>query len=58
MRTTRTMVIGSIVYALVFILSAYALRGRAVGIWIQGVLLVVWTVCFSYWTARFPRRSC
>ncbi len=58
MSTKRTMLIGSIVWALVFMLSAYLSRGRPVGTWIQGVLFVVWTVCFSFWTARLPRRSC
>ena len=58
MRKTRTMLIGSVVWVLVFVLSAYVCRGRAVGLWIQGVLLVVWAGCFSYLTAGLPRRSC
>jgi ABC-type multidrug transport system permease subunit len=52
------MLIGSIVWAVVFMLSAYAFRGRPVQTWIQGALYVVWTMCFSYWTVRLPRTSC
>ena len=58
MRATRKMLIGSIVWALIFMLSAYAFRGRAVGTWIQGVLFVGWTVSFYYGTARIQRTSC
>ena len=52
------MLIGSLVWALVFILAAYLFRGRPVGTWIQGALFVGWTLCFSYWTVRLPRPSC
>ena len=58
MRTTRKMLIGSLVWALVFILAAYALRGRAVGTWIQGVLFAGWTVWFYYGTAKIQRANC
>jgi ABC-type multidrug transport system permease subunit len=58
MNATRTMLIGSIVWAVVFMLSAYVFRGRPVGTYIQGVLYVVWTMCFSYWAVRLPNRSC
>ena len=57
MRTTRTMLIGSLVWALVFILAAYALRGRAVGTWIQGVLFAGWAVWFYYGTAKIQCAS-
>ena len=58
MSATRTMLIGSLVWALVFILAAYALRGRAVGTWIQGVLFAGWTGWFYYRTAKIQRASC
>ena len=58
MSTTRTMLIGSLVWALAFLLAAYAFRGRTVGIWIQGALFVGWTVSFYYGTARIQRTSC
>ena len=45
------MLIGSLVWALVFILAAYLFRGRPVGTWIQGALFVGWTVWFYYRTA-------
>jgi hypothetical protein len=58
MRQTKTMLIDSLVWAAIFVLSAYVFRGRPVGPWIQGALLVLWTTCFSYWTVKLPRRSC
>ena len=52
MRTTRTMLIGSLLWAVIFVLAAYAFRGRAAGSWIQGALFVGWTIWFYYRTAR------
>jgi len=58
MRSTRTMLIGSLVWALAFILAAYLFRARPVGTWIQGTLFIGWTVWFYYWTAKIQRTSC
>ena len=52
MRTTRTLLIGSFLWALAFIVAAFVFRGRAVGTWIEGLLFVGWTVYFYYGTAR------
>ena len=58
MRSNRTMLTGSLVWALVFLLAAYAFRARAVGTWIEGLLFVGWTVWFYYGTAKIQRTSC
>jgi len=52
MTAVRVTLIGSILWALAFILSAIVLRGCALGDWIEGVLLVGWIVFSSYWAAK------
>ena len=52
MNAKRVMLIGSILWALAFILSAIVLRGRAIGDWIEGLLLVGWIIYFSLWSAK------
>jgi Ca2+/Na+ antiporter len=56
MSATRVMLIGAILWATAFILSAFILRGRALGDWIEGLLLVVWIVFFSYWAGKEGRK--
>ena len=57
MTAVRVMLIGSILWALAFILSAIVLRGRALGDWIEGVLLVGWIVFGSYWAGKASRTK-
>jgi len=58
MSSTRTTLIGSLVWALVFILAAYAFRGRAAGTWISGSLLVGWSFWFYQRSAKNRRACC
>jgi len=55
MTPNRVMLIGSILWALAFILSAFVFRGRVVGDWIEGLLLVGWIVYFSMWAGKAGR---
>jgi hypothetical protein len=55
MTPNRVMLIGSILWALAFILSAFVFRERVLGDWIEGVLLVVWIVFFSMWSGKAGR---
>ena len=57
MTAVRVMLIGSILWALAFILSAIVLRGRALGDWIEGLLLVGWIVVGSYWAGKASRTK-
>lgn len=57
MTAVRVMLIGAILWGLAFILSATVLRGRALGDWIEGVLLVGWIAYSSYWAARAGRTK-
>ena len=57
MTAVRVMLIGSILWALAFILSAVVLRGRALGDWIEGLLLAGWIIFFSCWAARSERSG-
>jgi hypothetical protein len=57
MTAVRVMLIGAVLWALAFILSAWVFRGRAVGEWIEGALLVGWIVFFSLWTEKSGRAK-
>lgn len=57
MSATRVMLIGAILWAAAFILSATVFRGRALGDWVEGVLLVVWIVFFSSWAGKQGRNA-
>lgn len=57
MTAIRVMLIGAILWALAFILSAIVLRGRALGDWIEGLLLAGWIVFFYYWNAKSGRTK-
>ena len=52
MTAVRVMLIGALLWALAFILSAFLLRGRVLGDWIEGFLLAGWTVFFSIWASK------
>lgn len=52
MTVARVLLFGSMVWAAAFILSAWVFRGSVVNLWIQGVLYVVWTMWFSYWSIK------
>jgi hypothetical protein len=51
------MLIGSCLWALAFILSAFVFRGRVVGDWVEGLLLVGWIVFFAMWAGKTDRRQ-
>jgi len=51
------MLIGAILWAAAIILSATVLRGRALGDWIEGLLLAGWIVYFSYWAGTSGRTA-
>jgi hypothetical protein len=55
MSAVRVLLVGTILWALAFLLSALVFRGRALGDWIEGLLLVVWIAVFQYWAARSSR---
>lgn len=57
MTAARVMLIGAVLWALAFILSAFVFRGRAVGDWVEGILLVSWIVFFSLWTEKSGRTK-
>ena len=57
MTSRRVILVGAILWALAFILSAAVLRGRVVGDWIEGILLVGWIVFSSLWYARASRNK-
>ena len=57
MTAVRVMLIGAILWGLAFILSATLLRGRVLGDWIEGLLLVGWIVFFSCWAAKSCRNK-
>ena len=50
----KATVIGSIVWAVGFLVSAVALKGNPIGDWIEGALLAGWIV-FVSWTCRRAR---
>lgn len=52
MTARHLILVGALLWAGAFILSAALLRGRAVGDWIEGVLMVGWIVFVSIWSAR------
>jgi len=52
MTNKRVLIIGAILWASAFIVSAFVLRGRVLGDWIEGMFLVGWIVFSSFWAAR------
>lgn len=57
MTAHRVMLIGAVLWAAAFILSATVLRGRSIGDWIEGLLLVGWIAYFSYWAGKVGRAE-
>ena len=57
MTSCRVILVGAILWALAFILSAAVLRGRAIGDWIEGLLLVGWIVFYASWAAKPGRNN-
>jgi|GEM_PF-2799720 len=47
MRESKVAIIGSILWAAAYIASAFVFRHRAVGDWIEGILLAGWIVFIS-----------
>lgn len=57
MSAARVMLIGAVLWASAFILSATVFRGNRVGDWVEGTLLVVWIVFFSSWAGKQGRNA-
>lgn len=55
MTPIRVMLMGSLLWAFAFILSAFVFRGRVVGDWIEGLLLAAWFVFFAVWAGKTGR---
>lgn len=58
MRSKRTMLVGSLIWAVLHIVVAYAFRGRAAGMWSSGLLLAGWSCWFYYRTAKRGTAGC
>jgi hypothetical protein len=58
MKESSVAILGSILWAFAYIASAFLFRGRALGDWIEGILLAGWWVFFiSYYAGRGSGRS-
>ena len=57
MTAYRVMLVGAVLWAAAFILSATVFRGRALGDWVEGLLLAGWIVFFSYWAGKSGRTK-
>ena len=57
MTAARMTLLGSILWAAAFMVSAFVLRGRALGDWIESFLLAGWSVYFSYRTGNAGRTK-
>ena len=57
MTAARMTLMGSSLWAVAFIISAFVLRGRALGDWIEGFLLAGWFSYFSYWASKSERTK-
>ena len=55
MTAHRVMLTGAVLWASAIVLSATVFRGRALGDWIEGLLLASWIVYFSYWAGKLGR---
>ena len=45
--STKATIIGAIVWAMGYLVSAFVLKGNPIGDWIEGALLVGWTAFVS-----------
>lgn len=53
----RATVIGAVVWAVGFLVSAVALKGNPIGDWIEGALLAGWIVFVAMASRSATRRS-
>jgi len=54
---TRATVIGAVVWAVGFLVSAVALKGNPIGDWVEGALLAGWIVFVSLAARSANRRA-
>lgn len=55
MSNARILLIGALAWSAIFLLSAYWLRGLALGDWLEGFLLVAW---FAFSSCLATRSRC
>jgi len=57
MKESSLGILGSILWAIAYIASAFLFKGRALGNWIEGTLLAGWWIFFiSYYAGRGSGR--
>ena len=52
MKESKVAILGSILWAIAYIASAFVFRGQALGDWIEGALLAGWVVFISLRSGR------